>query len=64
MRIGTYVIWEMRLYLLRGVEPCGVPNRRAQLEYPLGQLRIWVPLEELEELEQPQQHPTPAEAGE
>jgi hypothetical protein len=32
MRIGDHVIYDGRLYVVRGLDPMGVPGRRADLE--------------------------------
>ena len=48
MRIGDHVIYEGRRYVLRGLEPMGLPERRADLEdAETGEL-IRAPVAELE----------------
>jgi len=48
MRIGDPVIYQGRRYVLRGLDPMGVPDRRADLEdVETGEL-IRVPVAELE----------------
>lgn len=44
MKIGTYVIYEGRTYLLRGLDPMSVPDRLADLVDPETEERIQVPL--------------------
>ena len=34
MKIGDLVTYQGRSYVLRGIEPMSVPNRRAELEDP------------------------------
>jgi hypothetical protein len=48
MRLGDTVIHEGREYVLRGVDPMSVPNRRAELEDPRTGRTVVVPYEELE----------------
>ena len=48
MRIGDPVTYDGRGYVLRGLDPMGVPDRRADIEDPdTGEL-IRVPVAELE----------------
>ena len=48
MRIGDHVIYQGRRYVLRGLHPMGVPDRRADLEdVETGEL-IRAPVAELE----------------
>jgi hypothetical protein len=47
MKIGSYVIYEGRTYVLRGLDPMSVPDRRADLVDPDSGERIRVPLENL-----------------
>jgi hypothetical protein len=48
MEIGTHVIHRGRVYVLVGVEPMSVPDRRAQLEDAITGERFRVPLVEIE----------------
>ena len=48
MRIGDPVTYEGRRYVLRGLDPMGVPARRAELEDPETGELIRVPADELE----------------
>ena len=48
MRIGDQVIYKGRCYVLRGLDPMGVPDRRADLEDVEKGRRIRVPVAELE----------------
>ena len=48
MRIGDRVIHGGRVYVLRGLEPMSVPDRRAELEDPRTGERLSVPFDELE----------------
>jgi hypothetical protein len=48
MRIGDSVIYQGRRYVLRGLDPMGVPDRRADLEDPETGELIRVPIAELE----------------
>ena len=48
MRIGDTVIYRGEPYVLRGLEPMGLPERRADLEDPRTGDTIRVPLAELE----------------
>ena len=48
MRIGDHVTYEGRRYVLRGLDPMGVPDRRADLvDVETGE-RIRAPVAELE----------------
>ena len=44
MRIGDNVIYDGRLYVVRGLDPMGVPERRADLEDVATGERVRVPL--------------------
>jgi hypothetical protein len=52
MEIGDLVTYQGRAYVLRGLDPMGVPERRAELEDPASGERLFVPLEEV--LERPE----------
>jgi hypothetical protein len=47
MRLGDHVIWQNRIYVLRGFEPRSVPNGRAEIADPRSGERILAPVEEL-----------------
>ena len=47
MQIGDPVTYQGRRYVLRGLDPMGVPDRRADLEDPKTGERIRVPVSEL-----------------
>ncbi|CAN5206091.1 hypothetical protein BH18ACT12_BH18ACT12_08140 [soil metagenome] len=47
MKIGDFVIYQDRAYVLRGLDPMGVPERRVELEDPEGGEHISVPLAEV-----------------
>jgi hypothetical protein len=47
MEIGDLVTYQGRAYVLRGLEPMSVPNRRAELEDPESGELILVPLAEV-----------------
>ena len=49
MRIGDLVSYHGTLYVLRGLDPMSVPERRAELEHPTTGERLRVPLEEVDE---------------
>ena len=49
MNIGDPVIWQGRAFFLRGLDPMGVPERRAELEDAVTGERIRVPLSEVED---------------
>lgn len=44
MKIGDLIMYQGRQWILRGIDPMGVPDRRAQLEDPESGERISVPL--------------------
>jgi hypothetical protein len=44
MEIGELVTYQGRAYVLRGLDPMGVPDRRAELEDPETGEQISVPL--------------------
>ena len=48
MRIGDSVTYQGRRYVLRGLDPMGVPDRRADLEDPETGESIRVPIAEVE----------------
>jgi hypothetical protein len=48
MRIGERVSYDGRLYVVRGLDPMGVPERRADLEDVETGERIRVPVARLE----------------
>ena len=48
MRIGDPVTYQGRRYVLRGLDPMSVPDRRAELEDPETGKRIRVPISDLE----------------
>ncbi len=47
MKIGDLVTYQGRAYVLRGLEPMSMPNRRAELEDPESGEVIVVPLVEV-----------------
>ncbi len=47
MKIGSKVTYQGRTYVLRGLDPMSVPNRRADLRDPETGERIQAPLEEV-----------------
>jgi hypothetical protein len=47
MKIGDLVTYQGRSYVLRGIEPMSVPNRRAELEDPESGEVVVVPLVEV-----------------
>jgi hypothetical protein len=47
MRVGSHVIWQERVYVLRGFEPMSVPDARAELADPGSDELIFVPAAEL-----------------
>ncbi len=47
MKIGDLVTYQGRSYVLRGIEPMSVPNRRAELEDPESGEVVVVPLAEI-----------------
>ena len=55
MRIGDLVTYQGTLYVLRGIDPMGVPERSAELEHPVSGERLRVRLDQVdEEPEEPQ----------
>jgi len=48
MEIGDFVTYEGREYVLRGLDPMSVDDRRAELEDLRTGERVWVPLTELD----------------
>ena len=54
MRIGELVLFDGRLYVLRGVEPMSVDERRAELEDPVTGERFRVPFDEIGEASGPE----------
>ena len=50
MRIGDPVTYEGRRYVLRGLDPMGIPDRSAEIEDPETGERVRVPVSELEPL--------------
>ena len=49
MNIGDLVVHNGKLYILRGVEPMSVDERKAELEDPETGERVRVPWDEIEE---------------
>ena len=49
MRIGDLVTYHGTQYVLRGLDPMSVPDRRAELEDPATGERVRVPLSDVEE---------------
>jgi hypothetical protein len=49
MELGDIVIWRGRAYLLRGLEPMSVPDRRAMLEDAETGESVTAPLREVHE---------------
>ena len=47
MKIGDLVTYQGRAYVLRGLEPMSVPNRRVELEDPESGEVVVVPLAEV-----------------
>ena len=47
MKIDSYVIYEGRTYVLRGLDPMSMPDRRADLVDPETEERLQVPLASL-----------------
>ena len=47
MKIGDLITYQGRAYVLRGLEPMSVPNRRAELKDPDSGEVIVVPLDEV-----------------
>jgi len=52
-QIGDFVIWRGRLYVLRGLDPMSVPNRRADLEECASGERVRPPLDEVSPAQPP-----------
>ncbi len=48
MRLGDKITYEGRVYVLRGLEPMSVPDRRAELEDPRTGERVSVLFAEIE----------------
>jgi hypothetical protein len=51
METGELVTYQGHAYVLRGLDPMGVPDRRAELEDPASGERISVPLAEVSQYE-------------
>jgi hypothetical protein len=49
MEIGDIVLYDGRRYVLRGLDPMSVNDRRAELEDETTGERLWAPLDEVEE---------------
>ena len=49
MRVGDQVTYQGRRYVLRGLDPMGVPDRRADLEDAETGASIRVPISELDD---------------
>ena len=49
MEIGDLVSWNGKTYVLRGLDPMGVPDRRVLLEDPETGEQVAVPLTALDE---------------
>ena len=47
MEIGDLVIYQGRAYVFRGLDPMGVPDRRAEVEDPETGEQLTVPLAEV-----------------
>jgi hypothetical protein len=58
MAIGDHVLYNGRRYLLIGIDPMSVTDRRAQLEDLETRERVRVPLDELLEQEMDDADPT------
>jgi hypothetical protein len=54
MEIGDLVNYRGRAYVLRGLDPMSVDERRAHLEDPSTGERLWADLAEIEETPQPE----------
>ena len=50
MQIGDLVTYDGAVYVLRGLDPMSVPDRRAELEDPATGERVRVPLAHVEEV--------------
>ena len=55
MEIGDLVTYEGKSYVLRGLEPMSVPDRRAEIEDPESGERRTVPLSLLTEVPRPRE---------
>jgi hypothetical protein len=55
MEIGDLVIYEGKSYVLRGLEPMSVPDRRAEVEDPESGERRTVPFSLLAEVPRPRE---------
>lgn len=49
MKIGTEILWRGRPYVLVGVDPMNVPDRRAYLREPDATAVVEAPFEEISE---------------
>jgi hypothetical protein len=49
MKLGDLVTYQGCVYVLRGLDPMGVPDRNVQLEDPASGKYISVPLDEVSE---------------
>ena len=47
MEIGELVTYQERAYVLRGLDPMGVPDRRLELEDPETGEQVSVPMDEV-----------------
>jgi hypothetical protein len=47
MKIGDLVTYQGSVYVLRGLEPMSVPDRRAELEDPISGELVSAPLDEV-----------------
>jgi hypothetical protein len=48
MQLDTHIIWNSRIYIVRGVDPMSVHDGNAELEDAETGERIRVPIDELE----------------
>ena len=48
MEIGEFVVYGGRRYVLVGLDPMSVDDRRALLENPATGERVWVPFDAIE----------------
>lgn len=53
LQIGDFVIWRGRLFVLRGIDPMSVPNRRADIEECATGERMRAPLDEISPAQPP-----------
>jgi len=53
MAIGDLVLYQGRRYVLLGIDPMSVTDRRAELRDPESGDRVRVPVDELELVEEP-----------